>query len=72
MTSTVGSIRGFRPDTINCGKGGRRKGSGVFTTSVCVTASPSVWTPISVDILERIVEESHDGGKTWLPHVKEH
>lgn len=33
--------------------------------------SRTYWMPISAKTLERIVEQSRDGGKTWLPHVKE-
>lgn len=33
--------------------------------------SRTYWTPIAAITLERIVEQSRDGGKTWLPHVKE-
>ncbi len=33
--------------------------------------SRTYWTPISENSLERIVERSRDGGKTWSPHVKE-
>lgn len=33
--------------------------------------SRTYWTLISENSLERIVEQSRDGGKTWSPHVKE-
>jgi hypothetical protein len=33
--------------------------------------SRTYWAPIAENTLERIVEQSRDGGKTWSPHVKE-
>ena len=32
--------------------------------------SRTYWTPLEGGALERIVEQSRDGGKTWRPHVK--
>ena len=33
--------------------------------------SRTYWTPIAANTLERIVEQSRDGGKTWTPHVRQ-
>ena len=32
--------------------------------------SRTYWTPLAADSLERVVEQSRDGGRTWRMHVK--